>query len=93
MFIYTEKDTESDRPIKNNNLEYKTHQQSPKYIFLKVLEIYKIHIFKKKTNQNDQRFMLVFMTIFIFCIFCIFLMNVRSSKNLPEIQDLRSDSP
>ena len=27
MFIYTENDTEFDKRIKNNNLEYKTHQK------------------------------------------------------------------
>ena len=36
----------------------------------------KIHIFKN-TNRNDQRFVLIFMTLFIFGTFCIFL----DSKN------------
>ena len=27
MFLYTENDTESDKHSKNNNLQYKTHQQ------------------------------------------------------------------
>ena len=51
MFIYTENDTESDTRIKNNNLQYKTHQQYTNtfpeiHIFRTFSNCSKIHIFE-----------------------------------------------
>ena len=36
-------------------------------------EISNIHIFKKNNFENDQRFMLIRIALFIFCTFCIFV--------------------
>ena len=70
MFPYTEKYTESESDIQNNNLLYKTHQQcQTTFVFFEnvvKLEKIKINIFRKIRSQNDQRFMAIIMYIYIY---------------------------
>ena len=68
MFIYTENDTESDKRIKNNNFEYKTHQQYtntfPKIQFKKKLQKY----FYYKSNFHNSYF--IYFVYFVYFVYC-----------------------
>ena len=65
LFIYTENDTESDKRIKDN-----TNNRFQK---IKFLQTNQKSIFFKNCVQNDQRFMLIYMALFIFVYFVYFL--------------------
>ena len=62
MFIYTGKDNESDKRIKNDN---KTHQ-----IYKNTFQQIQI---SEKYVQNYQRCMVICMALFIYCFFFVYL--------------------
>ena len=87
MFVYTANDTESDKRIKNNNLQYK-HTKNTKMYFQQKKR-YKIkdehqYLFNKKEVQNDKQFIVIFMALFIICIFCIFCMFRKCCEKLAQ---------
>ena len=75
MFIYTKNDIDSHRNTQNINIYAKTPKALEFMIkFTENINVLKIHFsFQKNQVQNDQRYMLICMALFIFCIFYIIL--------------------
>ena len=85
MFPYTENDNESEYAFKITFLN--TKHTNNIQIHFKESEKRKFPspYFSKMLVQNDQRFMLIFMTIFIICKNCVFLYifaHIKIVRNL-----------